>query len=338
MTIEHGGGSERTGDKVTVVLCCYNQRAYVAHAVESVLGQTHRNIELIVVDNGSTDGSREILAPYAADPRVQLILHTGNASINQRFIEAIARGTGAFVSILYADDYYLPRKLERQLAEFATLPPDYGVVYSPGYRLDAETGHQWRDASLSQSGYLLEEMMTRHFTDGFINPISPLMRRECYQRYPFYDDIFTEGEAIYMRFALTFKFKYVDEPLTVMREHQTNIGKAVKKNAVLALILMDRLSQERDFPPAMAPALDRFRAEFMGVCSWLGIRVAADPGWARTCALAAIRQRPWQLLRGRTLAALAMSAFPAAGLRAFNRVMNAVRRHNQSGAFRADYT
>ena len=324
--------------KVSVVLCGYNQAAHVAEAVESVLSQTHQNLELIIIDNGSTDGSRELLMQYEAEPRVQLLLHRSNASVTKRLNEAIARTSGEYVSILYADDYYLPRKLERQLEEFTQLSPDYGVVYGPGYRLDAKTGRRWVDTSLKRSGDILEEILVGRFTEGFINPIAPLMRRESFVRYPYHEDMFNEGESIFLRFALTYKFRYVDEPLAVMREHDSNMGKAIKKNAALGLIALDKLLQEPEFPPRLMPTLGVFRADALGNLSWLAIRMAADPGWARACALEAVRRRPRQLLRLRTLSALAVSVLPVSAIRLLNRVMNAMGAHNETIAFKEDYS
>ena len=134
--------------KVSIVLCGYNQIAYLDGAIASALSQTHRDLELIIIDNGSTDGSQELLKSYRTEPRVRLLLHNNNEAVTKRMNEAIALSSGQYVSFLYADDYYLPHKLERQLQEFFSLSPDYGVVYSPGYRLDALTGHQWVDKTL----------------------------------------------------------------------------------------------------------------------------------------------------------------------------------------------
>src|SRR2546428_10802584 len=125
-------------------------------------------------------------------------------------------------------------------------------------------------------------MYLRGGREGFINPISPLIRRECFDRYPYHEDVFAEGEAIFLRFALTYRFHYLDEPLAVMREHDSNLGKAIKINASIALILLDKLSQERDFPVHLASDLKTYRAIFLGSCGWLGLRMAADPRWART--------------------------------------------------------
>ena len=323
---------------VSVVLAGYNQAAYLDGAIASVLDQTHRELELIVVDNGSTDGSQALLKKYEGDPRVRLLLHATNAAVTTRLNEAIAVASGQFVSILYADDYYLPHKLERQLDAFSRLPPDYGVVYSPGYRLDAATGRRWIDRTLRRSGSVLKDMFLEHYTEGFINPISPLMRRECFIDHPFDEDVFMEGESIFLRFAMTYKFSFLDEPLTVMREHDSNVGKAVKRNAATAFVLLDKLVKDPRFPPDTLGALGVFRTNFTAVCGWLAIRMAVDPEWARVCFLSAVRSQPSLLLRPRILAGLVLSILPASAICRFNTALNAVRSHKETVAFRADYT
>src|SRR5262245_55855589 len=129
--------------KVSTILCCYNQAEFVAGAIDSVLNQTHDDVELIAIDNGSTDGSADVMRRYQNDKRVVLMLHPVNDRLTKRQNEGIARATGDFVSMLYADDYYLPRKFERQLAAFDGLGPEFGVVYSPGIRLNVLNGEQW---------------------------------------------------------------------------------------------------------------------------------------------------------------------------------------------------
>jgi glycosyltransferase involved in cell wall biosynthesis len=323
--------------KVSVVLCGYNQGEYLRDAVASALSQTHRNLELIVVDNGSTDGSQELLQAYQADPRVRLLLHDSNGAITKRLNEAIALASGQYVSILYADDFYLPQKLERQLQEFSKLSPEYGVVYSPCYRDNVVTGRRWTGKSLKASGSILKEMFVRQ-DEGFINPISPLVRRECFIDYPFHEDLFVEGESIYWRIAIKYKFHYLDEPLSVMREHAGNRGKAIKLNAQMVLELFERLQQEQGFPQELLVDLKRFRGNFMGACGWLAIRVLVDPRWARECLFLAIRWRPRQIIRPRTLLGLALSLLPVGAVRAFNKLLNSVGDQKETVAFRTDYS
>jgi len=324
--------------KVSIIVCGYNQGPYFKDAVASALSQTHHNVEVMVVDNGSTDGTRESLKGFAFDPRVRLLLHTTNAPVTKRLNEAIALSSGEFVSILYADDYYLPQKTARQLEAFSRLPSDYGVVYSPSYRIDVVTGDKWIDPTLKKSGAVLKDMFLRAHSEGFINPISPLIRRECFSRCPFREDVFAEAENIFLRLAVAYKFHYLDEPLTVMREHSYNLGKAIKVNAEIAVILLDKLVGEPDFPQELLADSYTYRGNFLRICGWLGIRMAADPVWARACLLSAIKAQPRQLLRPRMLAGLALSMLPPGAVRLFNRALNSIRSHRETVAFRADYS
>lgn len=323
--------------KVSIVLCGYNQIAYLEGAIASALSQTHRNLELIIIDNGSTDGSQELLERYRTDPRVQLLLHDSNDKVTKRMNEGIACCSGEYVSFFYADDYYLPHKLERQLQEFSRLSADYGVVYGPGYRLDVLTGHRWIEKTLKNSGAILKEMLLRTHSEGFIDPISPLMRRECLMRYPFREDLFTEGESLLLRIAMTYKFHFIDEPLTVMREHSSNMGKAIKLNAAAVSIIVDKLSKEPEFPPDLIADLNTFRANSLALFGWLAIRLAADPAWARSSLMSAIKLRPTYIFRPRALAGLALSILPARAIRGVNRALNAIGSHKETIAYKADY-
>ena len=322
---------------VSIVFCSYNQIEYLEGAIASALSQTHRNTELILIDNGSTDGSQQLLKRYRTDSRVRLLLHDRNDKVTTRMNEGIALSSGQYLSFLYADDYYLPRKLERQLQEFSKLSPDYGVVYSPGFRLDAQTGHQWVEQTLKNSGAILKDMLLRTHSEGFIDPIAPLMRRECLIRYPFREELFIEGESILFRIAMTYKFRFIDEPLTVMRNHTSNAGKAIKRNAAAVSVIVGQLSQEPEFPPDLVPALNTYRANSNALFGWLAIRMAADPAWARDCFLSAIRLRPSYIFRPRALAGLALSTLPVGAIRGVNRALNAMRSRKKTIAFKTDY-
>ena len=95
------GNSRAAGaPRVSVILSSYNQVAYLDGAIASVLTQTLDSLELIIVDNGSTDGSHELLRKYTADPRIRLMLHDRNEAVTRRLNGAIASATGDFVSIL----------------------------------------------------------------------------------------------------------------------------------------------------------------------------------------------------------------------------------------------
>ncbi|SMC26341.1 Glycosyltransferase involved in cell wall bisynthesis [Desulfacinum hydrothermale DSM 13146] len=106
------GRSATTPPRVSVIMPCYNAASYLRQALESVTGQTHGAVELIVVDDGSTDESRDILAQY---PRVKVLRQDRQGPYPARNL-GLKVATGEYVAFLDADDYWAPTFLEEMLA------------------------------------------------------------------------------------------------------------------------------------------------------------------------------------------------------------------------------
>jgi glycosyltransferase involved in cell wall biosynthesis len=110
-----------TGPRVSVVLPAYNREATVARAMRSVLTQSVRDLELIVVDDASTDGTIQAVEAVG-DTRVRLLRHEANRRAGAARNTGIRAATGAYVAFLDSDDEWLPGKLERQLAWMDAAP------------------------------------------------------------------------------------------------------------------------------------------------------------------------------------------------------------------------
>lgn len=109
---------------VSIVISNYNCGRFIAEAVDSALGQSHRPIEVIVVDDGSTDDSRQVLQPYA--DRVRIVTQA-NQGVSGARNEGIRQSRGELVAFLDADDVWHPDKLAKQVPLFAN--PSVGLVY-----------------------------------------------------------------------------------------------------------------------------------------------------------------------------------------------------------------
>lgn len=115
---------------VSVVVPAFNASNTIRETVRSALNQTHRNLEIIIVDDGSTDQTQEVASCLVeSDPRVRY-LRKDNGGVASARNRGIAEARGEFVATLDADDLWHPTKLERQLDRFAQSDPDTALVYA----------------------------------------------------------------------------------------------------------------------------------------------------------------------------------------------------------------
>jgi len=119
---------------VSVVIPTYDCDRYIVQAIESVLSQTYGNVEIIVVDDGSTDQTRRVLKPYLN--RIRYI-HQQNLGVSAARNRGIEEASGEFIAFLDADDFFLPDKLADQVACFEA-KPSLGVVSSGWYMVDEQ--------------------------------------------------------------------------------------------------------------------------------------------------------------------------------------------------------
>jgi glycosyltransferase involved in cell wall biosynthesis len=120
---------------VSVVVPAYNMGGYIAEGLASVLTQSVTNLECIVVDDGSTDATAEVVHSYR-DPRVRYVKRANTGTVSDARNLGIECAEADLVAFLDGDDYWLPKKLEKQLAAFHD-NPDLGMIYS-GYAITDE--------------------------------------------------------------------------------------------------------------------------------------------------------------------------------------------------------
>lgn len=126
---------------VSVVIPTYNRASMVGKAICSALDQTYRDIEVIVVDDGSTDNTAEVVAAFGDDRLryVRLIDNRGHGAARNTGIDF---ASGDYVAFLDSDDEWLPRTLERQLEAMRAAGPDFGISVCGRRKIHPETGHE----------------------------------------------------------------------------------------------------------------------------------------------------------------------------------------------------
>lgn len=304
---------------VSVILTSYNQRQWLRQSVDSVLAQTFEDWELILIDNGSTDGSVSIAEEYRRDPRVVVVRHDRNEPHTVISNDAVRRSRGRYVSFLYSDDYYLPAKLARQVPVLDSLGDRYGVVYSAGYRLMPDGS--LRDVPFANlDGDVLEPLVRQ---EQFFMPISPLVRREALLRYPFNETIFMEGEGIFTKLALGYHFHPLPEPLAVMRDHATNMGKEIVNNLKRGVIMCEEIFDHPEMPARLRPLKGHVLGTTYRLGGWQMIRRLRDYKQGRLWLTTAVRYEPALAFDPRVLAGLTLALLPSVAANACLDLLNA---------------
>jgi glycosyltransferase involved in cell wall biosynthesis len=116
------------GELISVIIPAYNRETKIVRAVASVLAQTYENIEVIVVDDASPDGTAAAVEAIG-DPRVRLVRHDRNRGAGTARNTGVAAARGEWIAFQDSDDDWLPQKLELQAAMMARLPSDYVAVF-----------------------------------------------------------------------------------------------------------------------------------------------------------------------------------------------------------------
>ena len=211
---------------VTIIIPCYNHEKYIEKCIDSALAQTYKNIEIIVVNNGSTDNTPYLLIKYLEYNQIKLITLETNIPpgvVNGAFSTALKEAAGDYISLLCSDDWYMPEKIERQMEFFQLANSSVGLVYCHGYRYSEATGVMNKWIMGSERGYVFSKYLKK---GDLVIPISPLVKKYCYEIIGI-DHAWTGSEYDYFVMSQYVDFDYIDEHLVVMRDHDFNDGKNV---------------------------------------------------------------------------------------------------------------
>lgn len=222
--------------RVSVLLTCYNHLSYLEAAIDGLLAQSFQDFELIALDDGSTDGTREWLSdrlgPKAPKPnkweplenRTKLVFNESNLGTYGTLNVGLAHVSGDFVAVLNDDDVWLPTKLERQV-ELMDAHPNVGLVHTGGEFIDAQ-GNRTEGSPLGFAFPKFEagDLLLRLIYSNTIIASAVLARKRCFDELgPFDASYFGSGDwEMWLRIAERWELGFVDEPLTLYRIHGQN--------------------------------------------------------------------------------------------------------------------
>ncbi len=230
---------------VSVIIPSYNTEKYVREAVDSALRQTHKNIEVIVVDDGSTDGTKAILEPYIKSGQITYIYQANKGLAGARNT-GLHASRGEYIALLDADDIFMPEKIARQVAHLET-NPQCDVSYCDLYHFwDEETDKLFK---LQYQYYSGKEVLPHLLAKNFIAPLSTVFRRGAFEKFGYFDENFRRSEDLEFWLRLAYagaNFCFLPEILGKLRMRRTANLQGIESQPQVKLTMLQVLNKLND--------------------------------------------------------------------------------------------
>jgi glycosyltransferase involved in cell wall biosynthesis len=306
--------------RFSIIIPCYNSAGTIVETLESAAAQTVREIEIIVIDDGSSDESAEIVAHYARqEPRVRFI-RQANAGVSATRNKGMSEARGAFVAFLDADDLWAPWYLETHAGRFAA-DPSLGLSFSVARIMRAD-GHDTGQISRPKlQGLTPEEMLA---TNPCTTASAIVVRRATLDEAGFFDTTLrrAEDQEWLFRVALT-KWKIEGDPNPLVYYRQSEEGLS-SNLAAMYDSYVQMLAKARAISPALVQRHSKLAsARMLRYLARRALRVDHSRERARHYVLRALKEGPGIVLHEpkQTLATLVAAYVPGC-----DHLFNAMRR------------
>jgi glycosyltransferase involved in cell wall biosynthesis len=225
---------------VSIIVASYNHAEYLTRRMESLISQTYPNIEILVIDDCSTDNSLEVLRRYEHAPKVKLIVRERNGGWLAVSRQGIELSSGEFVILAQCDDDCDPRLIER-LVEGLTAHPSAGVAFCRSLLVDKDGHDLGDDFSIREASFrarcMTDTLLARKEMSRFLlhscvipNMSAALIRKECFSVIGHLSTDFPACNDwdFFFRIATRYDVAYIAEPLNKFRQHETTMRNVTK--------------------------------------------------------------------------------------------------------------
>lgn len=222
---------------VSVLMPVYNSSRFLDTAIQSILKQTFTNFEFILIDDGSTDNSLDIIKSYL-DPRIKVIVHEKNMGLIYTRNESVEIATGKYLAFLDSDDIALPQRLEKQV-DFMERNPDYAIVGSWIKTIDINDNVSDNTIRYTSPPEVIPSIL---LFKNYFTTSSVIVRKSTLPEKPFQKDFpIAEDYNVWIGIADKHKVWNLQEVLIHYRVHNENISFVLKEK----MIELDHLQLSR---------------------------------------------------------------------------------------------
>ena len=223
---------------VTVVIPCYNSLRYIAETMETVLKQTYQDFEVLVVNDGSTDGTADwVNALSAREPKVRMVSQANQGLAGAR-CTGVTNARGKYVAFIDDDDLWELTKLEKQVNSLES-NPQAGLCYTWTALADSQGKPTGRVIASNAEGNVWQAMTEMNIV---CCGSTPMIRRSCFDDLGLFDRQVSPSDDwdMWWRIAAKYEFTVIKEPLVLYRQHPNNSSKKCDRMLATSRILIER--------------------------------------------------------------------------------------------------
>ena len=299
----------REGPSISMVVPAYDAERYIGFTIESLLRQTHTDLEIIVVDDGSTDRTHEIASRYAAEDSRITVLTQGNAGVATARNRAMDVAKGEFLGFVDADDIWHPTAVAKMLARFEGASSDLAVVYAWSTDIDEENRPIGGVHVSRASGHVFPLLVFHNFLGNASSTIIRKRSLEAIGGYRAEFELGCEDLDLYLRLAARFDYDVVPEFLVAYRRTPGAMSSHVEKMERAHQQVLDTVRRER--PMVSSRLLRSSKVNFYaylahasvfgggdrGALHWIGRSLRTDP-LLTLCRIDLLTIFPRRIIRG----------------------------------------
>ena len=218
---------------VTVIIPAYNHELYIEEAMQSVVNQTYKNIELIIINDGSTDGTEQVITEFINNnPNYNIqFVSKSNEGICRTLNRGLELADGSYVALLASDDYWAPERIEKQVS-FMERNVNIGLVFSDHYFVRYNevtdikaTDYKPQTRKSFKNCIQNENIYEKLLIENIIPALTVLIRKECLDKLGGFDNnLSAEDYDMWLRIAKEYPIAFIDEPLAYYRVHDKNLS------------------------------------------------------------------------------------------------------------------
>lgn len=197
--------------KVSIIIPTYNRSHLLLRSVQSILNQTYKEFEIIIVDDGSIDNTEEVIKTIR-DPRIKYIKNLENKGACAARNTGIKAAKYEYIAFQDSDDEWCPEKLEKQMECFKKAAPNVGVVYTGFQRIKNDIKTYIPSPSIPKRSGNIHEIL---LNGNFVTTQVAIVKKECFDKVGMFDERLPRLQdwELWIRVSKYYCFEFIDEPL-----------------------------------------------------------------------------------------------------------------------------